>query len=160
MHNSYSVLHLFLERRHEYSTCPRLRGPNLLDTATMFADRETRWILAATDHFRAKSDKQYTLGDFRGKLLERPDTNDELSETFDEFLGIFNAGDNPKQGEYGLAEAGLLPCIGSLTNSMDVNYIPRDISYDSSDISRDPDDSFYYALDILDSVYKLRAIRN
>ncbi|KAK8059217.1 TPR Domain containing protein [Apiospora saccharicola] len=149
-HNSHSVLRLFLERWHEYSVCPRLRGPNLLETAAMFADSETVRILAATDHFRVKADKQYTLGDFRGKLLQRPDNTDELIAAFDEFLSIFNAAVDPRQGEDGLAEAGFLPCLGSRTNSLDVNYVPRSFGVACSEVSYDSDDSFHDALDGLE----------
>lgn len=149
-HNSHSVLRLFLERWHEYSVCPRLRGPNLLETAAMFADSETVRILAATDHFRVKADKQYTLGDFGGKLRQRPDTTEELIEAFDEFLSIFNAAADPRQGEDGLAEAGFLPCLGSRTNSLDVNYVPRSLGDASSEGSYDSDDSFHDALDDLE----------
>ncbi|KAK7957231.1 uncharacterized protein PG986_006453 [Apiospora aurea] len=134
-HNSHSVLRLFLERWHEYST------------AAMFADSETVRILAATDHFRVKADKQYTLGDFRRKLLQRPDTTEELIEAFDEFLSIFNAAADPDQGEEGLAEAGFFPCIGSRTNSLDVNYVPKSFDDASSEVSNDSDDSFHDALD-------------
>ena len=62
-YNSHNVLQLLLGRWSEYSSCPRLRGPHLLETAAAFADLETLRILIATDHFRLKYDKDYLLTD-------------------------------------------------------------------------------------------------
>ncbi|OKL62495.1 hypothetical protein UA08_02536 [Talaromyces atroroseus] len=68
-YNCHNVLSLFLDRWHEYSVCPRLTGPNLLQVAALYADCRTLQILAASDHFKRHYDKQYTLGDFRSCLM-------------------------------------------------------------------------------------------
>ncbi|KAJ5158820.1 uncharacterized protein N7500_008471 [Penicillium coprophilum] len=90
MYNSHNVLRLFLDRWHEYSICPRMQGPNLLQIAALYADSTTLQILAATDHFRRKYDKQYTLGDFGNDLKQRPDYTEKLALAFDELLRVVN----------------------------------------------------------------------
>jgi ankyrin repeat protein len=90
IYNSHNVLRLFLDRWHEYSICPRMKGPNLLQTAALYADPTTLQILAATDHFRRKYDKLYTLGDFGNYLKQRPDFTEKLALAFDELLSVVN----------------------------------------------------------------------
>ncbi|KAJ6190496.1 hypothetical protein N7519_000517 [Penicillium mononematosum] len=90
MYNSHNVLRLFLDRWHEYSICPRMKGPNLLQIAALYADPATLQILAATDHFRRKYDKLYTLGDFGNHLKQRPDFTEKLALAFDELLSVIN----------------------------------------------------------------------
>lgn len=41
IYNSHNVLRLFLDRWHEYSICPRMKGPNLLQVAALYADPAT-----------------------------------------------------------------------------------------------------------------------
>ena len=78
IYNSHNVLRLSLDRWHEYSICPRMKGPNLLLIAALYADPTTLQILAATDHFRRKYDKQYILGDFENHLKQRPDFTEKF----------------------------------------------------------------------------------
>jgi ankyrin repeat protein len=89
-YNSHNVLSLFLDRWHEYSTCPRLQGPNLLHIAALHADCRTLQILAAADHLKRKYDKQYTVGDFNNCLKKRPDWSDDLAAEFDNLLNVIN----------------------------------------------------------------------
>ena len=89
-HNSHNVLRLILDRWHEYSDCPRLKGPHLLQIAALYADLKTLNILAATDHFRLKHDEHYTIGDFGSRLRQRLDLTDELALAFNELLSIIN----------------------------------------------------------------------
>lgn len=89
-YNSHNVLRLILERWHEYSVCPRLKGPNLLLTAAQYADSETLYLLAATNHLRMKYDKHYTMGDFKNRLHQRPDLTDGLTVASDELLNVVN----------------------------------------------------------------------
>ena len=72
-HNSHNVLRLILDRWHEYASCPRLKGPHLLQVVAQYAGIETMNILAGTDHFRLKYDRIYTTGDFRDQLRQRAD---------------------------------------------------------------------------------------
>ncbi|KAJ5738108.1 ankyrin repeat-containing domain protein [Penicillium malachiteum] len=90
IYNSHNVLSLFLDRWHEYSVCPRLKGPNLLQLAALYADCKTLQTLASTDHLKRKYDKQYTLGDFNNSLKERPDLSDDLAVEFDNLLNVVN----------------------------------------------------------------------
>lgn len=89
MHNSHNVLSLFLERWHEYSVCPRLKGPHLLKVAALYGDITTIGILADTNHFRLKCDKEYALGDFSQILRAREDATTKLELAFDELLQVF-----------------------------------------------------------------------
>lgn len=89
-YNSHNVLQLILDRWHEYSVCPRLKGPHLLQIAALHADMETLRILAATDHFRIKYDKQYILGDFGDRLPQRPDLTDDLARASDVLLSMIS----------------------------------------------------------------------
>ncbi len=88
-HNSHNVLRLFLERWHEYSTCPRLKGPHLLKITALYGDIETIGILSTTDHFRLKYDQKYALGDFTQVLRTREDATEKLVFVFDELLQVF-----------------------------------------------------------------------
>ncbi|KAJ4151006.1 hypothetical protein LMH87_011727 [Akanthomyces muscarius] len=88
-HNSHNVLRLFLERWHEYSICPRLKGPHILKITALYADIETMGILANTDHSRLKYDKKYALGDLTQVLRTREDATNKLAFVFDELLQLF-----------------------------------------------------------------------
>lgn len=111
--NSHDVLQLILDRWHEYSSCPRLKGPHLLQIVAQYADSETLNILAATDHFRSKYDKQYTLTDFGSFLSQRPDQTDELASAFDDLLGIINQVPVPREGTESPRESGFFSCLSS-----------------------------------------------
>ncbi|KAB8073560.1 ankyrin [Aspergillus leporis] len=110
-YNSHNVLQLILDRWHEYSVCPRLKGPHLLQIAALYADCETLRILAATDHFRMKYDKQYTLGDFGNRLRQRPDLTDDLALAFDDLLGIINQLPSERASSQSLLESGFYSCF-------------------------------------------------
>jgi ankyrin repeat protein len=116
-YNSHNVLRLILDRWHEYSTCPRLKGPHLLQITSLYADLETLRILAATDHFRMKYDRQYTLGDFGSRFRQRPDLTDKLAEAFDDLLSIINQMPDQRVGTEGLLESGCFPCLPSRVNT-------------------------------------------
>lgn len=73
VNNSHNVLRLLLEHWTEYSECPRLKGPHLLQVAALYGDVETLHILAQTDHFRLKYDKDFCMGDFSERLKDRHD---------------------------------------------------------------------------------------
>ena len=131
--NSHNVLRLLLERWHEYATCPRLQGPNLLETAALYADCETLGILAATRHFRTKKDQKYTLGDFKTILRQRADETEELVSAFDELLAVMNAAPDLHHGPESLLEAGFLRCLGSRTNTFEDGFARQQISDDESE---------------------------
>ncbi|CAG8018580.1 unnamed protein product [Penicillium salamii] len=117
-YNSHNVLRLILDRWHEYSVCPRLKGPNLLQIAALYADSQTLQILAATDHFRMKYDNQYTLGDFGNRLRQRPDLTDDLALSFDDLLRVINQIPEPRRDRFkGFLDCGSFSCSISRVNS-------------------------------------------
>ena len=106
-HNSHNVLQLLLDRWREYSICPRLQGPNLLQIAASYADLETIKILTSVDHFALSYDKYYMSGDFASRLRDRPDVSEELIDAFTDLLSVINMCQQPEMKEE-LVETGLL----------------------------------------------------
>ena len=105
-HNSHNVLQLLLDRWQEYSTCPRLKGPHLLQITATYADLETIKILTCVDHFAISYDKDYVTSDFSSRLCNRPAVTEELIDAFTELLSVINTCPQLKSKE-NLAEAGL-----------------------------------------------------
>ncbi len=116
-YNSHNVLRLILDRWHEYSGCPRLKCPHLLQIVAQYADLEMLNLLAATDHFRLRYDKQYTLADFGSLLRQRPDRTNKLAMAFDDLLSIINHVPDPREGTESLLESGFLSCLPSPVSS-------------------------------------------
>lgn len=110
-YNSHNVLRLMLDRWHEYSVCPRLKGLHLLQIVALYADLETIRILSSTYHFRMKYDKQYTLGDFGNRLHQRPNLTEGLACAFDDLLSVINQ--MPREGESPerLMESSFISCL-------------------------------------------------
>jgi ankyrin repeat protein len=108
-YNSHGVLRLLLERWEEFSTCPRLQGPHLLEITALYADVETVQILAETDHFKLKYDEKYSVRDFAKCLTDRVDVTDELLQAFDKLLLVINENPERRKSRENLMEAGLLP---------------------------------------------------
>ena len=90
-YNSHNILRLLLDRWFEYSECPRLTGPHLLQIVALYADVETISILIHTDHFRLKYDSSYALGDFARRLSERSDATEKLILAFEELLLVIKS---------------------------------------------------------------------
>ncbi|RHZ48189.1 ankyrin repeat domain-containing protein [Aspergillus thermomutatus] len=135
-YNSHNVLRLILDRWHEYSICPRLRGPHLLQVAALHADIETLHILATTDHLRMKYDKGYTLGDFGNCLRQRPDLTDGLANTFDELLSIINHLPSADRSPRGASRAGMFSSFSPRADS-DCEALDEPSSACSCDSFRD-----------------------
>ena len=108
-YNSHNVLQLLLDRWSEYSECPRLKGPNLLQIVALYGDLETMAILAATDHLSLKYDNTYFLGDFQSRLNARPDATEELRQAFEDLLIVIQHRPPMRQDSENLMECGLLP---------------------------------------------------
>lgn len=106
-HNSHNVLQLLLDRWQGYSTCPRLKGPHLLQITALYADLETIKILTCSDHFNLSYDKGYATGDFASRLHDRSDVSEELIDAFADLLSVVNTCPQPEMQE-SLAETGLL----------------------------------------------------
>ena len=106
--NSHNVLQLLLDRWFEYSICPRLTGPHLLQIVALYADAKTMGILMATDHLKLKYDEKYTLGDFKTRLRERADASVKLELAFTELLRVIKQGPEEAHPEVAGLEAGLI----------------------------------------------------
>ncbi|KAL8730166.1 MAG: hypothetical protein Q9166_004249 [cf. Caloplaca sp. 2 TL-2023] len=105
--NSHNVLQLLLDRWFEYSECPRLKGPHLLQIVALYADIRTMVILTATDHLVISYDANYTLGDFASRLNERPDATEKLIQAFEDLLSVINRGPEMYRSPESLMESGL-----------------------------------------------------
>ena len=107
--NSHNVLQLLLDRWFEYSECPRLKGPHLLEMVALYADTKTIAILTATDHFLIKHDKSYTIGDFTSRLSARPDATEKLTQAFEDLLSVISKDpDTLHLNKESLIESGLV----------------------------------------------------
>lgn len=106
--NSHDVLQLLLDRWFEYSECPRLKGPHLLQIVALYADVRTMAILTGTDHFVIKYDASYALGDFANRLNERPDVTEKLVQAFEDLLSVINKGPELYQSPESMMESGLV----------------------------------------------------
>ncbi|KAL8958300.1 MAG: hypothetical protein Q9193_004614 [Seirophora villosa] len=88
--NSHNVLQLLLDRWFEYSECPRLKGPHLLQIIALYADAWTMAILMRTHHLVISHDASFTVGDFASRLKERPDATEKLIDAFEDLLSVIS----------------------------------------------------------------------
>ncbi|KAM5440430.1 hypothetical protein McanCB21832_000538 [Microsporum canis] len=116
-YNSHNVLRLILDKWHEYSDCPRLKAPDLLQAVALYADVETMRIIANMDHLRSRQDKEYIVGDFSSRLSQRPDLSEELALAFGRLLDAINDINIQKPKPHGcpekLLEAGLMTSLST-----------------------------------------------
>ena len=115
-YNSHNVLKLLLDRWFEYSECPRLTGPHLLQIVSLYADVDTMTILTHTDHLLLKYDSSYGMGDFTSRLNQRANATEKLTLAFEELLKVIKQGPTLAArgvGSESLAESGLLRAQGS-----------------------------------------------
>lgn len=111
-YNNHSVLKLLLERWFDYNECPRLKGPNLLETVARYADVETILLLTAAEHIRSYPDKTYILDHYKEVIDGRNDSSDELSVAFDELLSVLKMEAKAHGSIDELMESGLLNPLG------------------------------------------------
>ena len=118
-YNSHIFLRLLLDRWFEYSECPRLTGPHLLQIEATYTDIETMSILVNTDHLHLKYDSSYTLGDFKRRLSDRPDATEKLLLAFDGLMGVIKQGPAlpAHHGTERLMESGLVHSDASDSNN-------------------------------------------
>lgn len=109
-YNSHDVLQLLLDRWFEYSACPRLKGPHLLQIAALYADIKTVHILTTTNHFKLKYDRSYLAGDFATRLRQRSDVTEKLVGAFEELISIIDKEPDDRKDMQSLMESGLLTC--------------------------------------------------
>lgn len=86
IYNNHSVLHLLLDRWFEYTECPRLKGPHLLDLVIDHADIETMTILTTAKHLQIHGDNGYVIGRFSPQLHMRHDLTDAMVAAFERLL--------------------------------------------------------------------------
>ena len=87
MNNNHAVLELLLDSWFQFTSCPRLDAPGLLQYVAEFADVETINIIASADHLRLHPDKGMALGQSELEILRhRPDTNEKLLLAFEDLL--------------------------------------------------------------------------
>ncbi|KAL8921836.1 MAG: hypothetical protein Q9172_003827 [Xanthocarpia lactea] len=108
-YNSHNVLKLLLDRWFEYTECPRLRGPDLLQIVALYADIETMSILSATDHLLLSYDKDYGISDFMSRLRQRPHATEKLTAAFEVLLDVIKKESDSNHGVEDLMESGLAP---------------------------------------------------
>ena len=108
IYNSHGVLELLLGHWEEFSTCPRLKGPNLLEITALYADVDIVNILAKSNHFKLKYDAKYSLREFAKRLTERVDVTNDLIQAFDELLLVLNENPEAPINKDILLEKGLL----------------------------------------------------
>ncbi|MCJ1308975.1 hypothetical protein MMC25_002630 [Agyrium rufum] len=106
-YNSHNVLRLLLDRWFEYSECPRLKGPDLLQIVALYADAETMSILSTTDHLRLKYDQTYGLSDFQLRLSQRLDGTEKLAAAFADLLAVIQQSPAANMSAANLMESGL-----------------------------------------------------
>ncbi len=82
IYNNHDVLHLLLDRWFEYTECPRLKGPHLLDLIVEHADIETMKILTNAKHLQFRRDNNYVLERSAVQLNNRLDLTDALVAAF------------------------------------------------------------------------------
>ena len=147
MYNSHGVLELLLEHWEEFSACPRLKGPNLLEITALYADVETVKLLAETDHFKLIYDANYSLRDFAKRLTERVDVTDDLIHAFDELLLVLNENPERPRSSESIMEKGLLEQPSALATVYESEKIAADARqskhgyvYTFSDDSDEADD--------------------
>jgi hypothetical protein len=87
-YNNHPVLRLLLERWFEYTECPRLTGPNLLEIVAQYADVKTVLLLTAAEHLRVSRDSSYVLDHYNQVLEERIDFSDKLGAAFKDLLSV------------------------------------------------------------------------
>ena len=108
-YNSHAVLKLLLDRWSDYSTCPRLKGPHLLQIVALYADVETIHILTSADHFKLKYESDYVISDFATRLRGRLDADESLIQAFDDLMDIINHQPELKKSQESMVEYALLP---------------------------------------------------
>lgn len=97
IYNNHDVLHLLLDRWFEYTECPRLKGPHLLDLIVEHADVETMTILTNAKHLQFRRDNDYVLERSAAQLNNRLDLTDAMVAAFKGLLDTIS--DSPKRSK-------------------------------------------------------------
>lgn len=107
-YNSHNVLRLLLERWFEFTTCPRVKSPHLLELTAMYADLETVKILTLADHISLSFDRAYGVGDFAALMRQRSHVDEKLIEAFQDLISVISRESSRSTGIEKAMEAGLI----------------------------------------------------
>ncbi len=97
IYKNHDVLRLLLDRWFEYTECPRLKGPHLLDLIVEHADVETMTILTNAKHLQFRRDNDYVLERSAAQLNNRLDLTDAMVAAFKGLLHTIS--DSPKRSK-------------------------------------------------------------
>ncbi|KAL9090460.1 MAG: hypothetical protein Q9159_001990 [Coniocarpon cinnabarinum] len=92
IHNSHAVLQVLLDRWQEFSSCPRLKGPHLLQVVALYADFDTVSILTSIDHFKLMYDRELDSRKFSTYLQTRSGVDPKLTMAFEDLLSVIREG--------------------------------------------------------------------
>lgn len=106
MFNNHDILQLLLDRWFEYSECPRLSGPHLLDLTALYADAKTIRILSGSNHLRMRYDDGYVLEEFRERIRDRIGVTAEVIDEFDNLLNTLRRQTNLARSPVSILEEG------------------------------------------------------
>lgn len=70
-------------------------------------------ILASTDHFRLKYDRNCIMGDFRSQLRQHVDMSEKLGFAFDGLLSVIGKIPDPRVSRESILESGFFRCFPS-----------------------------------------------
>lgn len=134
-YNNHHILQLLLDRWYEYSECPRLKGPNLLNLVVQYADLKTIEILSRASHLKLSYDNNYVLDQFAERIRGRPAVTDEIIEAFDALLDVLRQPRKTCSSRDSLMESGLLSSLHRRTAGLDdsVDEILLDSESEGSD---------------------------
>lgn len=148
IYNNHSVLRLLLDRWFEYTECPRLKGPHLLDLVIDHADIETMSILTNATQLQIHGDNSYVLAKFEPQLRKRHDLTEDVVAAFELLLDAIR--EYPKRSRKG----------GSLIIRplMDLNKDPESLEddFDSIDEYEDARESLGLVSDDLTTLPRYR----
>ena len=104
-YNNHDILELLLDRWNEYSECPRLKGPHLLDLVTQYGDVRTLQILSSANHLKLRCDNEYVVEGYAQKIRERPGVTQAIIDAFDQLLDTIRMVPSPSPPSHGSGRA-------------------------------------------------------
>ncbi|KAL9614935.1 MAG: hypothetical protein Q9167_000577 [Letrouitia subvulpina] len=109
-YNSHEVLRLLLDRWFEFTVCPRLKSPHLLEITALYADIETIQLLTGADHINLSNDHSYALGNFATNLRQRSNVDEKLIAAFEDLVSVIGKTTNGRLSKESSMESGFLSC--------------------------------------------------
>ncbi|KAK0701881.1 ankyrin repeat-containing protein-like protein [Lasiosphaeria miniovina] len=140
-YNNHHVLRLLLERWFEYTECPRLTGPNLLEIIAQYADVETILLLTAAEHLRVSKDSSYVLDHYNQVLEERIDFSNRLDAAFEDLLSVMRIEAEHHGRSHGIEnrmESGLMNPLERYLDCSDEDTDSSSLSFEDAKESLSP----------------------